>query len=90
MGVNLQKGEIMPQWEYLEVVVYGGSGATPDFVIVNGETVLQRTRSPQKHIDVCSFFNQLGAQGWEIVAHTPLGGNYQAYNFKRPKQKEIN
>jgi hypothetical protein len=72
----------MEKWEYLEVLVYGGAGAAPDSVQVNGQMVMRR-QPPTNRVDVWSYMNHLGQEGWEMIAHTHLGGSYRVYNFKR-------
>lgn len=73
----------MPRWEYLEVMVYGGAGAQPDAIHVNGKQ-LQMQPTPSNKIDLCAYLNQLGWEGWEMVSHVVFSNRYHAYNFKRP------
>ena len=77
----------MQQWEYLFVtyarpaVILNLSGKVP--VLVNGEQV-----GKMIFVDFCQYCNELGAEGWEVVAgnNAPDPGALFLV-FKRPTVK---
>ncbi len=63
----------MNKWSYLVFNYIGGEQAPR--VIINGEIAVKGDKTPQLH----EALNQLGDQGWELVA---VDG--REYIFKRP------
>ncbi len=72
----------MQRWEYLEILVYGAAATAPAAVITN-EQKESRCEPANPRVKLWVFLNQLGHEGWEMVAHTHLGGNYRMFHFKR-------
>ena len=71
----------MQQWEYLELSVYPNNA----FYYANGAELKYEPNQ-----DRYSLLNQLGAQGWEMVAAQQFRGGrneWRIYEFKRLRAK---
>ena len=72
----------MQKWEYLDVRV-----KEDQIRLVNGENAGSSTAFPSiKRELLHEFLNRAGEQGWELVAHSPVGSAGSGANliFKRP------
>jgi hypothetical protein len=69
----------MQQWEYLCVSARAGN------VGLEGKATYRATAAPDAGVrDFEHFLNELGAQGWELVANTDGLADVQ-FIFKRPR-----
>jgi hypothetical protein len=72
----------MQKWEYLDVRV-----KEDQIRLVNGENAGSSTAFPSiKREPIHEFLNRAGEEGWELVAHSPVGSAGSGANlvFKRP------